>query len=280
MIELFNTLFVNPIINILVVLYHLLQFLHVPFALGFAIILLTVLIRLVLYPLTHSQLRTSRKMQNLSPHLSKLKDKHKDDKMKLQQETMRLYKEHGINPASGCLLTIVQLPVIYALYGVLQKVVQHDAGKVLKEINAVVYSDALKLHQPWDAHFFGIALGQSPAHLMQAFGPIVLLVPVITGATQLIQSKMMFSKSKEVLLAKKKEIVKKKEDDFATAFQTQALYIFPAMIGFFSFQLPMGLSLYWNTYTIFGILQQYHISGLDGISEWIAKIPGLKKKHG
>ncbi|OGH07617.1 MAG: hypothetical protein A2171_02065 [Candidatus Levybacteria bacterium RBG_13_35_9] len=63
----------------------------------------------------------------------------------------------------------------------------------------------------------------------------------------------------------------KKKDDFATAFQTQSLYIFPIMIGFLSYTFPIGLSLYWNTFTIFGIIQQYKVSGLGDLEDWIKK---------
>jgi YidC/Oxa1 family membrane protein insertase len=70
---------------------------------------------------------------------------------------------------------------------------------------------------------------------------------------------------------------KSAEPDFATAFQTQSLYMLPLMIGFFSFQFPLGLSLYWNTFTIFGIIQQYKISGLGGLAQWIDYLKALKK---
>src|SRR5882762_10091760 len=110
---LFNTLLVTPIENILVALYQLLHVLHIPYALGFAIIGLTIIVRFILYPLTHSQLKTSKKMQAITPHINKLKEKHKGDAKTLQAETMKLYKEHGVNPLAGCLPIIIQLPLIW-----------------------------------------------------------------------------------------------------------------------------------------------------------------------
>ena len=101
--QLFDTLLVQPIINILVAFYQALMWAHIPFALGFSIILLTALIRLLMFPLTASQLRISKKMQDLAPHLSNIKDKHKGDMKKQQEATMALYKEHNVNPAAGCL---------------------------------------------------------------------------------------------------------------------------------------------------------------------------------
>ena len=253
-----------PIINVLVAIYQSLFFLHVPFALGFSIIVLTIFIRLILYPLTASQLRASKKMQEVAPHISRLKEKHKNDAKMLQSETMRVYKEFGINPAAGCLPVIVQLPIIWSLYQVLQDIVKFNTTA----INKVLYTDSLKLKTVWDTTFFGIPLAQNPSHLLASMGPIVFAIPVITGILQLIQSKMIMPAK----LPQDKKIAEVgKKDDFATAFQTQSLYIFPFMIAFFSYSFPIGLSLYWNTFTIFGIIQQYKISGMGGLNEWIAK---------
>src|SRR4029077_3646004 len=99
----------------------------------------------------------------------------------------------------------------------------------------------------------------------------ILLVAVLTGGLQLIQSKMMMLPASE-----KPKQTKKTEPDFATAFQTQSMYLLPIMVGFFSFSLPFGLSLYWNTLTIFGIIQQYIISGWGGLVDWL---PFLKKEQ-
>lgn len=272
--EIFDLILVNPIINILVVLYQLLFFLHIPYALGFSIILLTVFIRLLLYPLTTAQLKSSKKMQDLAPHLSKIKEKHKGDGKRLQQETMKLYKEHGVNPAAGCLPVLIQIPMIWALYSVLIKIVALKPEAVVSQVNSIAYLDILKLTHPWDQYFFGIPLGQNPSQLITVIGPLVFLVPLATGLFQFIQSKMMFAKPAEKPSSAKAP--EGKGGDFASAFQTQSLYIFPVMIGFFSYTFPIGLSLYWNTFTIFGILQQYRVSGAGGLSGWKEKI--LSKK--
>ena len=280
--EVFDLILVHPIINILVGVYKALFFLHIPYALGFAIIILTIIIRFVMYPLISSQLKSSKKMQSLSPHLSKIKDRHKGDAKKLQAETMRLYKEHGINPAAGCLPVIIQLPIIWALYSVLQKIVGFNPKVVVLEINKIVYFDFIKLGEPWDPYFFGLPLGQNPSQIISSIGPLVLLIPFATGFFQFIQSKMMINKPEAPKDAVSRGAgsasggikTDKKKEDFATAFQTQSLYIFPVMIGFFSFNFPVGLSLYWNTFTIFGIIQQYKISGLGGLKGWVNKIHG------
>ena len=279
--DFFNVVFINPIVNILVVVYNTLSFLHLPYALGFAIIGLTIVIRFIMYPLTASQLKASLKMQTIAPHLSRLKEKHKWDSKKIQEETMKLYKEHGINPAAGCLPVIMQMPIIWALYSVLQRMVTLKPDAVVAEVNKIVYFDFLKLQNAWDSSFFGLPLGINPSGLMSfdslfAVGSLILLIPILTGVLQFIYSKMMIPAKTaaaviEKNIEKKGNIDKKDAGDFASAFQTQSMYIFPAMIGFFSFGFPIGLSLYWNTFTIFGIIQQYKIAGLGGLSAWIKK---------
>ena len=266
---LFQNFLVVPIVNLLMVFYQLLYVAHIPFALGISIILLTIAVRLILYPLTSAQIKAAKKMQEINPHLTRLKEKHKNDAKTLQAETMKLYKEFGVNPLAGCLPVVVQLPLIWALYSVLRNVPLYTTST----LNKLLYSDSLKLTKPWDINFFGLPLSQNPSHLLSSVGPIVLLVPVLTGVFQFIQSKMLIPQVSQKAVVKKGE---EKKDDFATAFQSQSLYIFPVMIGFFSYSFPIGLSLYWNTFTIFGIIQQYKISGLGGLKEWMDKLNGKK----
>lgn len=269
--EIFTILFVQPISNVLIAIYQLLVFLHIPSPLGFAIILLTVVIRLILYPLMGAQLKSSKKMQDLAPLLSDLKEKYKGNPSKIQSETMLLYKQNGINPAAGCLPVIIQLPVIWGLYSVLSEVVKLTS---LSAVNKLVYTDSLKLTQMWDLNFFGIPLGQTPAQLLGSVGVAILLLPILTGASQFIQSKMMLPPKKPATTVAKKDSTA----DFATAFQTQSLYIFPLMIGFFSYNFPVGLSFYWITFTVFGIIQQYLMMKNSPVVVLPLKLPEKKIK--
>lgn len=260
--NIFAFLFIHPITNVLVALYKLLTLINAPFALGFSIILLTIFIRLILYPFISSQIKASYKMQRINPHLASLKEKHKGDKKRLQEETMKLYKEHGINPAAGCLPMIIQLPIIWSLYNVLTQIVSFNSINVINEkINNVLYFPFLRIDRVWDTSFFGLSLSNTPAKLFSTH-PAIILVPFLTGFFQFLLSKMMMPEVQN----------KPKKDDFQSAFQTQSLYIFPLMIGFFSFSLPIGLSLYWNTFTIFGILQQYLLVGTGGLKPYIEKL--------
>ncbi|MDO8270082.1 MAG: YidC/Oxa1 family membrane protein insertase [Candidatus Levybacteria bacterium] len=255
----FTILLNQPITNLLVACFQLLQFLHIPYPLGFSIIALTFIIRLILYPFTASQIKTSKKMQDMAPHISKLKEKHKNDKKKQQEEMMKLYAEFGINPAAGCLPVIIQIPIIWGLYHVLNSVVATNTVEKLKEVNQLLYADGLRLTKLWETTFFGIPLSQAPSALMKDM-PLIILVPILTGVLQLIFSKMMAPEKG----------YQGKADDFQATFAKQSLFIFPIMIGFFSFQLPFGLSLYWNAFTLFGILQQYFLVGLGGLKQWQA----------
>jgi len=274
--NIFELLVVQPITNLLIAIYQLLILFHVPSALGFSIILLTVAIRFLLFPLMSKQLKASQKMQEIAPLLTKLKKQYKNNPQRLQAETVLLYKQHGINPAAGCLPVLIQLPVIWGLYSVLQHVVKQTT---LNEVNKLVYIDVLKLKTMWDTHFFGIPLGQMPSQLINTLGVWVLFIPFLTGFTQFLQSKMMFVTSS---VKKNDQKIKKNSDvssDFAAAFQTQSMYIFPLMIGFFSYTFPVGLSLYWITFTVFGIIQQYKIQGWGGLHPFLLRLGLSKKKN-
>ena len=267
--EIFNILIQNPLINVLVAIYQLLMLAHIPYALGFSIILLTVVIRLILYPFTAAQLKTSKKMQDIAPQLNKIREKYKKDAKRLQQETMAVYSANGVNPAAGCLPVLIQLPILFGLYGVLLKIVHL---KSVNEVNSLLYTDSLKLKHLWDSHFFGLTIGTDPSKVFSFSEPMtyfILLVPVVTGLFQFIQSKMMTPTAEE---SSKKKVNKDGTPDFMTTFQTQTLYLFPLMIGFFAFTFPIGLSLYWNTFTLFGIIQQYRIQGLGGLGDWVNKL--------
>lgn len=269
-----NILIEQPIINILVTFYHILLYVHIPYALGFAIIALTVFIRLIMYPLTSSQLKMQKKMQDIAPHLSKIKEKHKGDMKSQQAATMELYKEHNLNPMAGCLPGIVQIVILlFGLYPALRKVIEVNPKETVMVINKLVYSPALKLTSVWDTHFFGLELAKTPSHLISSVGPFILLVPVATGLLQFIQSKMMapaVTEESRSLPAIKND-KKPATDDFAATFQKQSMYLLPVMIGFFSWQFSIGLSLYWNTFSLFGIIQQYRISGLGSLSKYLSR---------
>ncbi len=269
--NIFEVIILAPITNLLLAIYQVVQATGLPYGLGFSVILLTLAMRFILAPLTSQQLRSAQKMQSVAPEVAKLKEKYKNNPQRLQAETMLLYKNNGINPAAGCLPVLLQLPILWGLYSVLQHLVKETS---VDAINKFAYADWLKLTTLWDTHFFGIPLAKTPSELLPVLGFGIVLLPFLTGFTQFIQSKMMIPHKEEEknVSKKKKEVKTKTEPDFATAFQTQTVYIFPFMIGFFSFTFPAGLSLYWITFTLFGIIQQYKIQGAGSLTPHLSRI--------
>lgn len=271
--DIFNLVFLGPVINLLVVILHGLESLHIPGALGFSIIILTILIRLLVWPFMATQLKSARKMAELKPQLDELKKKHKDDKQGMAAAQMALYKEHGVNPAGGCVPSLIQIPIIIALY---QSILAFFGdGQGLDRVNSLLYLPSWKLSSPPDLHFLGINLATKPSQFA-ADGALLLLIPVITAVLQLFQSKMMaVAPIKEYPSDSPKE-KKEKEgaEDSMAAVQSQMLYMMPVMVGYFAFQFPVGLALYWNTFTILGIIQQHRISGWGALTNWL---PFLRK---
>ena len=262
----FDVFLINQVFNILIAFYKALIFIHFPAALGFAIILLTVVIRMILWPLTTTQLRSSQKMASLKPHLDMVKAEHGHDKVKHQQEVSKLYKEHGVNPLAGCLPLILQIPVFIALYQVLLKVVAFDNADFLLNINQRLLPQ-LKLDKIPGPNFFGFNLADKPSQWSE-IGILILFIPIITGLLQFIQSKMMTPAVKPAVPAVKKEHKESLEDSMAQVTSQMGL-IMPLMIAFFSYGFPVGLSLYWNTFTVIGIIQQYKINGPGGIAKYL-----------
>ena len=265
--NLWNQFLIWPIVNLLVAFYKLFEWLHIPGPLGWAIILLTIAIRLLLYPLMQKQMASAKKMANLKPHMDAIHAKHKDDKAKLQQAQLALYKEHGVNPAAGCLPLLIQMPVLIALYNVFYQVLNNgNLEKVVLDLNAVVYASWLKLAS-LDPTFFGINLGVKPSQ-WQTQGMWLLSIPVITAALQFWQSKLMMPSTNPKSQAPNPKQIQssndqKKEEhkeDTAAEMQKQMMLITPLMFGFFALQFPLGLALYWNVFGLMGIIQQLRVN--------------------
>jgi len=259
--NLFNTVLIIPTLNLLVFLYQCFLVIKVPGAFGLAIVGLTVLVRLLVQPLFGKQMQTAKKMQDLKPHLDKLSTKHKNDKQKLQEEQMRLYKEAGINPASGCLFMIIQIPLFIALYNTLSLfLVTTNIQKVIGEINQVLYFPFLKIYSI-DPNFLGYNLFLSPDKAKIWY---YYLIPVITALLQYFQvvvsTPAMTPQPKKEEAGKEGEKKESTGEDFQKAMNTQMKFIFPIMIGYFAFSLPVGLALYWNIFSLFSII---HSRGIN-----------------
>jgi YidC/Oxa1 family membrane protein insertase len=213
---------------------------------GVAIVLLTILIKLVISPIFQYQLATSRRVQaeqrRIAPHLAALRKKYKKDPQRLNQETMALYKEHGINPLaqmSGCLPALIQSPILIALFYVIR-----DAHKTLP------------IH---DFKFLGISLDTTalgdPTHGHPQFVALAILLPLLAGLTTFVQTKMMTPAGGTVA-----------QDPTQAAMTQNMTLILPVFIGFISLQFAAALALYWVVSNLFSIGQQYFITGWGSLS--------------
>lgn len=255
--NLFDAFLIIPILNLLVVFYKFFEAIKIPGTFGFALIALTLLIRLILHPLTSAQLKSSRKLSKLKPKMDALQALYKDDKQRLHQEQLNLYKEAGINPAAGCLPLLLQMPILLGLYNLFLNLLNDNTQVVVESINKVIYAPVLHINS-LNLSFFGLDLTHKPSQWQQ-FGWWLLLVPVITAVLQYIQTKTMMP-TPEPVKAIEKTDNKKNGEDMSAMMQKQMTIMMPLMIGFFAYSFPVGLAFYWNTFTIFGIIQQYYLN--------------------
>ncbi|PJE69323.1 hypothetical protein COU96_00375 [Candidatus Shapirobacteria bacterium CG10_big_fil_rev_8_21_14_0_10_38_14] len=260
-----QTVLYQPIVNALVFLNQLFG------NFGIAVIVLTIAIRFLLIPLTLPSLKATSKMRELAPELEKLKKKHGKDKQKLAQAQMELYKQHGVNPASGCLPQIIQIVILIALYQAFNQVLKMDGGTINK-LNEVLYPQ-LKL--PLDAvintRFLWLNLNQPDIFRLPGLSFSLPGFFLIAAALiQVISSKMM--QPAVELSQKKAEKTETKQDDIASAMQSQMLYLFPLMTILIGYSFPSGLVLYWLVFSISTAIQQYFVSGWGGLEPWLKKI--------
>jgi len=237
--EILFILIYQPIYNILVGLYDIVG------DFGVAIIIMTIVIKSLLIPLSRKQIESQKEMQELQPKIKELQKKYKKDKEQLSKKTIALYKEHKVNPAAGCLPLIIQMIIFITMYRV---IINISDGDVLS-----VQIDQLYSFIPAPEVINGLFLG-----IMQLSKPNIILAALTAGA-QFYQLKMMQTKDGKQNDEKKKEKKDNDEPDFASIMQKQMLYIIPLMTLFIGLTFPSGLSLYWFASTVFMIAQQWII---------------------
>jgi len=249
-----NTLLVNPLLNILIGLY------KISGSLGISIIGLTFIIKGILIPATLPTIKNMKKQRELQPELSKIKKKYKNDKKKQAEVQMELFKKHGINPTSGCLTQLVTLFVIIALFNVIRSFALNGS---ISSINPLLYFDILRFNKYdiLDTTFLYLDLAKpDPFYIMGT----------VSALLQLIATKMTMPLIKKAEKAAKK--TPEKSDDMALMMQQQSMYMMPIMNFIFGITLPSGIMLYIVTTTVFTIVQNYFVSGLGGLKPWIEKL--------
>jgi len=232
MIELWNTIIFEPVLNSLIALCTILvdNF-------GFAIIALTVIVRVVLFPLTMRQTQSTKAMQSLQPKLQELQKKYAKNQQKLQQETMKLYKEAGINPL-GCLWPmLVQLPIWIALYQSIMRALAATPENLL-DLSQHLYSWQIVAQAvPLNENFLWLQLSQPDRYLLLA---------ILVGVTMWVQQKMVTAPA---------------TDPKQRSMTQMTTLMMPLMFAMFTLSFPSGLALYWVVSNIIGIVIQYFVTG-------------------
>lgn len=256
-----EAIFVFPIAKALVWLSAEIAGIGLPHGLGWAIILITVIIKVVTLPLTRKQLQSQKAMQDLQPRIKELQDKYGKDRQKFSEEQMKLYKEAGVNPLGGCLPMLIQMPVLFALYQALYAVSSTELVPTVQRIFLWIpdlFYPTLTVGTNW--------LGES--FTTQDWGKLFAYasLPIIMLVTQLALQKMSQApKSKNG----------QKGQDTQAQMMSQMMFFMPIMFGYITLGLPAGLTLYWTVSNILSMTQQYFVAGWGGLADWLALINRL-----
>jgi YidC/Oxa1 family membrane protein insertase len=230
--DVWNLIIGNPILNVLIALSHSLfgQF-------GLAIIALTIIIRLITWPLTKRQLNSTKALQSMQPKIQELQKKYGKNQQKLQQEMMKLYKEAGVNPL-GCLWPmLVQFPIWVALYQAIMRALATTPENLLDLAQRLYSWDIISQSIPLSSKFLWLNLGKPDPYWILA---------IIVGGTMWIQQKMTQAPA---------------VDPRQESTNRMTLLMMPLMFGFLTLMFPSGLALYWAVSNIITIVTQYFVTG-------------------
>lgn len=269
LLPIWNGFLVHPLINLLVLAdYFVRDF-------GLAVVIVTVAIRLVLYPIFTKQVRSSRAMQELAPAMNDIKKKYGTDRARLQQEQMKLYKERGINPIGGCLPMLIFFPVLFAMYAAFQQVGGLGAPALtIQQLRETVLwpfiptpeglgpTDTINLTAHWLPWLRDLA---QPDHLfvlplLGGIGPL----PIISALTQLVASIQALPRNPP------------QTDDPTQRTMQMMTYYLPLITVVFFKDLAAGVFIYYITTTIFQIIQQYFVMGWGQLPRWIPVLDSIK----
>ncbi len=229
--SLFINIVVRPFYNSLIFLVDFLTN-----NLGVAIIILTILFRFVIFPLSKSQIKTQIKMKDIQGPMKELKKKYKDNPQEMAQQTMKLYRENDIKPFAGILMLFIQLPLLFGFYYMFIK-----AG--LPNINPDLIYSFIPYPESVNTFFLGIDLTSKS-----------VLLAILVGLTQYIQTKLLLSSSQ-----KEEKPEEGSMEDIMKKVQTQMVYVLPVIILFVSYTFGAIVALYLLTSNVFSIFQEYYL---------------------
>lgn len=238
MSSLWNTFFYEPIYNTLIFIVDKVTFGDI----GFAIIILTIFIKFLLSPLTKKSIRSQVLMKRIEPELKALK-KEFPNKEEQAKKTFELYKKYNVNPFSGCLVVLLQLPVIFALYYVFYKGLSFDVTPLYSFISAP---------ENINTHFLG---------LVDLHGKSIVFA-LLAGISQFIQGKLaapLKPKKVEVVTEQAQEEPKTFQEQLADSMQLNVRYVLPVFVAFIAYQISAAIALYWIISNIFTIIQEWHV---------------------
>lgn len=238
MSALWNTVFYQPIYNILIFIIHNITFGDV----GFAIILVTIIVKLALSPLTKKSIRSQILMKKMEPELKQIK-KDFPNKEEQAKKTFELYKKYGTNPFSGCLVVLLQLPVIFALYYVFYRGLSINTSIIYSFIQA-----------PTVLHTNFLGLVEMASHS--------IFLGIFAGVTQFVQGYLSTpSKPKKVEVVTEISTTGPKtfQEQMADSMQLNIRYILPVFIAFIAWKISAAVALYWIVSNMFTIAQEWYI---------------------
>jgi len=193
---------------------------------GWVIVIFSVLVKIILYPLTHKSFASMKKMQLLQPQMKEIKEKHKADKQRLQRETMKLYKEHGVNPMGGCLPMLLQMPLLIALFMVFRSAIDLRGAPFILWIKDLSGPDKLAT-LPFTIPFLNTSN--------------LNLIPILMGATMFLQQKKTMQDPNQRMM----------------------VYFMPIFLTSLFYNWSSGLNLYYTLFNLFSMIQQHFIHGKD-----------------
>lgn len=239
--ELFYTVLYEPLFNFLVWLYDVIP----GNDLGIAIIILTLLIRLVLFYPSLKSLRSQKALQEVQPKIEALKKEYADDKEELGRQIMEFYRENKVNPFSSCLPLLIQLPILWALFRVFFGGLETDP-----ETGILVAEQLQYLYEPLRAVYSAIAIEPTFLGLVDLSASRNIVLAGLAGLLQYLQARMMSSKRAAVATEGSKD------ENMAAALNKQMLVMMPILTVVFGYQFPAGVTLYWLSSTAFTWVQQ------------------------
>lgn len=242
----FNVIIAFPIFNVLMLLDRLFG------DFGLSIIVLTLIIRLCLFPLTLKQLRSTKATQAIQPLLADVRKKYANDPQAQYRAMQELYKEYNVSPMSGCLPLLIQLPILYGLYGAMNIVLRPSHTLSVKDINDVIYPFLPKFTVIPDFHLRWFEFINPHWVLLLAAPDRSYILPILAGLATFAQLRMSQARSSQKVAGQK---------DMMTQQMQLMSFIMPFVTFFIAVGFPAGLALYWTTTSLFSMVQQYFVTG-------------------